>query len=401
VPAGAWGADPPEVNSAGFWLGPGAGSFMAAAAELSTLASAIIAMLGGDQAVAAALGFAWPAPTGDLAVLANVPHLLWQANAAMMLAEHAAKIAETGMAFETLKAATPTPAEVETNQITHGVLQATNFLGINTPAIVANRAQYLGDYWVRSASNKYAYGAASAAGVQAIEPLPPPVMTTMPMGGGDPSQATSQTSAVQAPMQMLMPVFSQLGQLGGQFGQLASGGGPLSSLMSLPQQALQPLMSLTSSSSGLGAVSDSAGALNGASWVGGGASVGGPVSASLGAGGGVGGFGGAGAALAPLRGPVSWPSATVPVSSPSAAPTPAGGGAAVSASTSPAGMGMGGGGAMMAPMAARAGTEQDDRDREQSAAILGSIASFYREPVGVPVITGDAGALIGRGPIAD
>jgi hypothetical protein len=220
------------------------------------------------------------------------------------------------------------------------------------------------------------------------------------MGGGDPSQASNQT--VQAPMQMLMPVFSQLGQLGGQFGQLASGGGPLSSLMSLPQQALQPLMSLTSSS-GLGAVSDSAGALNGASWVGGGASVGGPVSASLASGGGfggVGGFGGA-AALAPLRGPVSWPSATVPVSSQTGAPTPAASGAAVSASTSPAGMGMGGGGAMMAPMAARAATDQDDRDREQSAAILGSIASFYREPVAVPVITGDAGALIGRGPIAD
>jgi PPE-repeat protein len=400
MPAGAWGADPPEINSAGFWLGPGAGSFMAASAEFAALASAIIAMLGGDQAVAAALGFAWPAPTGDLAVLANVPHLLWQANSAIMLAEHAAKIAETGMAFETLKAATPTPAEVETNQITHGVLQATNFLGINTPAIVANRAQYLGDYWVRSASNKYAYGAASAAGVQAIEPLPPPVTTTMPMGGS--GQATNnQTSAVQAPMQMLMPVFSQLGQLGGQFGQLASGGGPLSSLMSLPQQALQPLMSLTSSSSGLGAVSDSAGALNGASWVGGGASVGGPVSASLAAGGGVGGFGGAGAAaLAPLRGPVSWPSATVPVSSPTAASTAAAGGAAVSASTSPAGMGMGGG-AMMAPMAARAATDQDDRDREQSAAILGSIANFYREPEAVPVITGDSGALIGRGPMAD
>lgn len=378
---------------------------MAASAELAALASAIIAMLGGDQAVAAALGFAWPAPTGDMAVLANVPHLLWQATSAMMLAEHAAKIAETGTAFETLKAATPTPVEVETNQVTHGVLQATNFLGINTPAIVANRAQYLGDYWVRSASNKYAYGAASAAGVQAIEPLPPPVTTTMPMGGSDPSQATnSPTSAMQAPMQMLMPVFSQIGQLGGQFGQLAGGGGPLSSLMSLPQQALQPFMSLTSSSSGLGAVSDSAGALNGASWVGGGASVGGPVSASLAGGGGgfggVGGFGGAGAALAPLRGPVSWPSATVPVSSPSAATTAAASGAAAVASTSPASTGMGGGGAMMAPMAARAATEQD-RDAEQSAVILGSIANFYREPVAVPVITGDSGALIGRGPMAD
>jgi PPE-repeat protein len=376
---------------------------MAASAEFATLASAIIAMLGGDQAVAAALAFAWPAPTGDLAVLANVPHLLWQANAAIMLAEHAAKIAATGLAFETLKAATPTPAEVETNQITHGVLQATNFLGINTPAIVANRAQYLGDYWVRSASNKYAYGAASAAGVQAIEPLPPPVTTTMPMGG-DPAQATNNsTNAMQAPMQMLMPVFSQLGQLGGQFGQLAGGGGPLSSIMSLPQQALQPLMSLTSSSSGLGAVSDSAGALNGgASWVGGGASVGGPVSASLATGGGVGGFGGAGAALAPLRGPVSWPSATVPVSSPSAPPTAAAASAAASAPTSPAGMGMGGGGAMMAPMAARGATEQEDKDdADRSAAILGSIANFYREPVAVPVITGDAGALIGRGPMAD
>lgn len=376
---------------------------MAASAELATLASAIIAMLGGDQAVAAALNFAWPAPTGDLAVLANVPHLLWQATAAMMLAEHAAKIAATGAAFETLKAATPTPAEVETNQITHGVLQATNFLGINTPAIVANRAQYLGDYWVRSASNKYAYGAASAAGVQAIEPLPPPVTTTMPMGGSDPSQASNNSSsAMQAPMQMLMPVFSQIGQLGGQFGQMASGGGPLSSLMSLPQQALQPLMSLTSSSSGLGAVTDSAGALNGASsWVGGGASVGGPVSASL-AGGGFGGagFGGAGAALAPLRGPVSWASATVPVSSPAAAPSaPGTSSAAASASTSPASMG--GSGAMMAPMAARAATEQDKADAEQSAAILGSIANFYREPVAVPVITGDSGALIGRGPMAD
>lgn len=397
MPAGAWGADPPEINSAGFWLGPGAGSFMAASAELAALASAIVAMLGGDQAVAAALGFAWPAPTGDLAVLANVPHLLWQASSAMMLVEHAAKIAETGTAFETLKAATPTPVEVETNQVTHGVLQATNFLGFNTPAIIANRAQYLADYWVRAASNKYAYGAASAAGVQAIEPLPPPVSTTMPMGGSDPSQAANSSTN---PMQMLMPVFSQIGQLGGQFGQLAGGGGPLSSLMSLPQQALQPLMSLTSSSSGLGGISDSAGALNGASWIGGGASVGGPVSASLAAGGGgFGGVGGAGAALAPLRGPVSWSSATVPVSSPSAAPTATGSGAGASASTSPASIG--GSGAMMAPMAARAASQNDDHDAEQSAAILGSIASLYREPVAVPVITGDSGALIGRGPMAD
>src|SRR6478609_2775332 len=199
MPAGAWGEDPPELNSAGFWCGPGAGSFMAASAQLGALAAEITAMLGGDEAVAAALGFAWPAPTGDLAILANVPHLLWQATAAMQLVEHAAKIAETGTAFESLKAATPTPVEVETNQVTHGVLQANNFFGMLTPLIVANRAQYFADYWLRAASNKYAYATASAAGVQSMEPLIPPVSTTTPMGGSE--QPADQTAA--APMQAM------------------------------------------------------------------------------------------------------------------------------------------------------------------------------------------------------
>ena len=126
---GEYGADPPEVNSAGFWLGPGASSFEAAAAELTALAAAIIALLGGDEAVAAALGFAWPAPTGDTAILANVPHLLWQASSAGMLGEAAAQIQATAAAFESLKAATPTPVEVETNQTTHVALERRELSG--------------------------------------------------------------------------------------------------------------------------------------------------------------------------------------------------------------------------------------------------------------------------------
>src|ERR1700677_4737660 len=112
---GAWGALPPEENSAGFWLGPGGASFLAAAMELETLAAQIIEMLGGTEAVAAALGTSWPAPTGDMAVLAHVPHLLWQGTTAGLLTEAAALISATAEAFETLKAATPTPGEIAEN----------------------------------------------------------------------------------------------------------------------------------------------------------------------------------------------------------------------------------------------------------------------------------------------
>ena len=394
---GAWAADPPEVNSAGFWLGPGAASFMASAAQFEAVAAAIIAMLGGHEAVAALLAGAWAAPTGETAVAANVPYLAWLATSAGMLSQAAAQIGATGEAFETLKAATPTPLEVETNQVTHGVLQATNFLGINTPAIIANRAQYFGDYWVRSAANKYSYAAASASGVQAIEPLPPPVPTAIPMGGTDPGPAQQAAgndpmNAMQGPMSMLMPAVSQIGSMGGQLGQFANGGG----LMSLPQQALSPLMSL---SSGFGAFSQpGAGALDGAAgaggWVGAAPSVGGPVSASLSAGGGgIGGIGGglSGGASAALRGPVSWSS--VPTGTPATSAASVSRISEVAATTTPAGMGMGGSGAMMAPLAARA-TDEDKHDAEQRAAVLTSIANFYRAPAAVPVITGGSGALL-------
>ncbi|GAB7146343.1 hypothetical protein LRC484719_49590 [Mycobacterium riyadhense] len=138
----------------------------------------MIANLGGHEAVAAALAAAWPDPTGEFAVLANVPHLLWQARLAGMLMDAAARIEATGSAFETLKAATPTPFEVGENQTEHVALQAHNFLGMLTPAIVANRANY-SRMWVTAAGNKYSYAAASASGVQAIPPLDPPPPAAM------------------------------------------------------------------------------------------------------------------------------------------------------------------------------------------------------------------------------
>jgi len=411
---GGWAADPPELNSAGFWCGPGASSFMAAATQLEGVAAGITALLAGDLATAAALGVSWPSPTGAVAVAANIPHCAWLAETAGLLAEHAAKIASTGTAFETLKAATPTPAEVELNQSTHMILEATNFLGINTPAIVANRAQYFGDYWVRSASNKYSYAAASASGVGSIEPVQPPLPTSLPMGGGmDPSSAaqpsggSDPSSMMDAPMQMMMPLVSQVGQIGSQAGQMLSGGGGLSSLTQAPMQMMSPLMSgMGSFGQGVGDPAQ-LGALSGpgvgaaegggtSAWAGGVApALGGPVSASLigggGGGGGLGGggFGGGGVSAA-LRGPLSWSSQTVPTGVDTGPRT------LTTAAVTPAPAGGMSGGGMMAPMAA---ASRDDKDEQTRAQVMASIADWYREPVAVPIVTGSAGALPRRAPM--
>ena len=301
---GEWGALPPEENSAGFWFGPGAESFMAAALELMQVAAGIIGNLGGHEAVAAAMGAAWPDPSGEFAVLANVPHLLWQATIAGMLTDAASRIEATGTAFETLKAATPTPMEIGENQIEHGVLQANNFLGMLTPAIVANRANY-GRMWVTAADNKYSYAAASASGVQAIPPLPDPPPTTVG-GGGDPTSAMSQLSSGQgsgggaeSAMSGIMSSLGQVGQIGSQLG----GGGPLQGLTQLPQQALSPLQSLMSSVGGMGNPANAISAGGAADWLTATPAAGGPVAANLlSGGGGSAGIGGLGA----LRGPVGW-----------------------------------------------------------------------------------------------
>lgn len=409
-----WGALPPDVNSARFWLGPGASTFFASAAQLEALAGMLMGVLGGHEGVAAALAGSWAAPTGEIAIAANQPYATWLATVFGMLQHAAMSIQSAGTAFETNKAATPTPLEVEENQTEHVTLQANNFLGLLTPLIIANRTRYFSDMWVRSASNMYSYAAASAATVQAIPPLPPPPPTAAPMAG-DPTaaaalagkqpmkEALQAANPTEAMSSTVMPMLSSLGQLPSQAGQLVQGQGALSSLTQGPQQAIQPLMSMFQQFGGLNAL-DAAGlseAAAGSSWLSGFPAAGGPVTASLG--GGAGGFGGGGAALSgamsPLRGPVSW-SSTVNAAAPEATMVSRVA-EARAASTVPAASPAMGGAGMMAPMMAGAhqpGSNEDKRDgSDASAATLTSAADFYRAPTSVPIVTGASGSQFSNG----
>lgn len=397
---GAWGAAPPEVNSAGFWLGPGAETFVAAAENLLAVASGLIANLGGQQAINAALAMSWPDPTGELAVLSKVPLMLWQAMAAGHMQASAATINAVALAFEALKAATPTPLEIGENQIEHGVLQANNFFGLLTPAIGVNRANY-GRMWVTAASNKYEYAAASMP-IQAIPPMPPPPPATASVGAtpsvpappGDKAQELATGGGEQA-MQAFMGPLSQVGSMAGQLGQ----GGPLGGLAQLPQQGMQPLMQLLQAG-GAGNMNPAVDALSSATttdWLSATPAAGGPVAANL-VGGAGGGGGGAVGGLGALRGPSGF--AAAPTINAAATNPEAGvsrvnearmaSGAPVSSS------GMGGSGAMMGPMA-HAGGEQGKEESKRKSTPLASLAALYRAPTAVPVITGSGGAVFRPG----
>ena len=225
---------PPELTSSQFWDGPGAGTFFTSAATLEALAALLGSILGGHQSAAAGQASAWNGPAGLASLAAEIPYFAWLVEAMAQISAAGAQIAATGEAFEAFKAGTPTPGEVAENQSEHVFLNQANIpaLGMLTPAIIANRIEYMRK-WITGTTNTYGYAAASASGVQSIPPLPPPMPTAAPVSGDvsgaaqlaadKPLQKAMQ--GAEAPMGQLMPLLSQLSSAPSQLGQLAGGGG--------------------------------------------------------------------------------------------------------------------------------------------------------------------------------
>ena len=72
------------------------------------------------------------------------------------------------------------PPLIAANRAQLMALIATNFLGQNTPAIMATEAEY-GEMWAQDATAMYNYAASSAA-ASAFSTFAPPPQTTSPSG---------------------------------------------------------------------------------------------------------------------------------------------------------------------------------------------------------------------------
>ncbi|MEB3982465.1 PPE family protein [Mycobacterium sp. 663a-19] len=256
-----FGALPPEINSTRMYMGPGTASLLAASAAWDTLAGELHIAAGGYQSVIASLTQEWAGPSSVSMAAAVAPYLMWMRATATQCEAAASQAAAAAATYETAHAMTVPPPAVAANRVRLAALVATNILGQNTPAIMANEAEYA-EMWAQDTTAMYEYAAGSAAS-STLTAFTPPPRTTNPSGLG--VGASAGAHAQRASTQLMSVVPQALHGLttpgSSTAGTIAASGA--SSAASAPITALSSLTGV-SGNGALKGIGKSAGALEGA-----------------------------------------------------------------------------------------------------------------------------------------
>lgn len=164
---------PPEVTSALIHSGPGAWSWIAAASAWQELSTELEQSAAGYTAELSWLMTTWHGPSALAMAQALEPYLDWLRLTAQQCQEIATSVEAMTAAFELTHWTVVHPSLVAANRARLAMLLATNFFGINYPAITETEAEY-NAMWVNNSAALVRYDATSASTVRPPAFVPPP-----------------------------------------------------------------------------------------------------------------------------------------------------------------------------------------------------------------------------------
>ncbi|MEE3750813.1 PPE family protein [Mycobacterium intracellulare] len=183
-----FGILPPEIISALIHSGPGAWSLIEAAGFWQELSAELEQSASSYTAELSWLSTTWHGPSSLAMAEALEPYLAWLRLTAQQCQQTAASVEVVAAAFEWTHWTVVHPSLVAANRARLAMLLATNFFGINYPAIAETEAEYH-TMWVNNAAAMYRYAATSAGAVKLPQFSPPPQVAS-------PSGVTTQATMV-------------------------------------------------------------------------------------------------------------------------------------------------------------------------------------------------------------